>query len=350
MITNSVARRLIVEDIEKVFTGFSIKDPDLYKARFFMTGGTGFVGIWLLETLLHLSDQYRWGIEITVLTRNPESFSHKCPELTQRVEMLQGDVTDFVFPAGEYQYIIHAATDTSSKVNRNVPIALLDSIILGTRRVAEFAAFCGCKKFLYVSSGAAYGPQPAGMTHIEESYPGAPVLMNPTGNTLYGEAKRSAELISLLFAKEHSFEVKIARLFAFVGPYLPLDAHFAIGNFIGDALASRDIIIKGDGSPFRSYMYAADMALWLVKILFDGDSRSTYNVGSNEGITILEAAHCVAGCSPTPLGVNVMGVATGHPPERYVPCARKAKKDLALSTHFTLREAVERTIKWHLSF
>jgi dTDP-glucose 4,6-dehydratase len=182
---------------------------------------------------------------------------------------------------------------------------------------------------------------------MEESYRGAPDAAAPYGNALYGEGKRVGELISTLFAKEFGFEAKIARLFALVGPYLPLDAHFAMGNFIRDAINRRTIVVEGNGTPYRSYMYAADFVLWLLAILFKGVSVRPYNVGSDSPISILELAEKVASYRKPPLDVRVMKPRTCEPPSRYVPSIKRAKEEMGLDLCFGLEEAISAMMRWH---
>jgi dTDP-glucose 4,6-dehydratase len=260
---------------------------------------------------------------------------------TEGVDWLRGDVRDFAFPAGEYDTVIHAATDVVAKA---APEEIFDTCIAGTRRVLDFAA--RAQDFLLVSSGAVYGRQPADLPRIPESYPGAPDPLLP--GSAYGEGKRASEWLAAAAGARTNLRVRTARCFAFVGPYLPLDKHFAIGNFIGAALAGREIVIQGDGTPVRSYLHAADMAAWLWAVLLKGRAGAAYNVGAEAAISIADLAHRVCTVLNVPDQVRVMGTQdASRPLDRYVPDNGLARAELGLSAPMGLDEAIVRTARWH---
>jgi len=314
----------------------------------FMTGGTGFFGTWMAESFVHANRVEKLSAHLTILTRNPQAFSHKCPHLASdpAIELLSGDVQNFVFPEADFPCVIHLATETSGTLSSENPAGMLATILGGTERTLQFAATHGTRKFLLASSGAVYGSQPPDLSHIPEEYIGAPNSLNP--QSVYGEGKRVAELLCSLYAAKYGMECKIARCFAFVGPHLPLNAHFAIGNFLRDAMRGDSIQIGGDGTPMRSYMYAADLAIWLWTILFRAPSMEAFNVGSDQTLSILELAHSVADALGSSTQIHVARQSLpGAPRAQYVPNVRKAELLLGLRCEVSLPEAVRRTAAWH---
>lgn len=342
------AKQVSGQDLELVFAHTEHLWADLRGQRLFLTGGTGLFGCWLVETFCHANRTLRLNAEITILTRNPRAFSEKCPHLAAdpAVFLHSGDVRDFVSPAGEFAYVIHAATDTRARPAAEAPLNMFSTILEGTQRTLEFAATHGTSKFLFTSSGAVYGAQPNDLTHVPETYTGAPDPLNPA--SVYGEGKRAAELMCALFQNTSNMECKIARCWAFCGPHLPLDEHFAIGNFIADVLAGRPIHIKGDGTSRRSYLYAADLAIWLWAILFRAPALTPINVGSDHDVSILELAQTVAATLNPHTEIHVAREPVpGAMPARYVPCVDRAHELLGLRPTVSLPEAIDRTARWN---
>jgi nucleoside-diphosphate-sugar epimerase len=301
-----------------------------------------------LESFIYLNRELNLNSNIYVLSRDPENFLKKYPfyEVDKNIIWIKGDIRTFKFPSQKIDYIIHAATDADAKLNSESPLLMLDTITLGTRRMLEFAQKQPeLKAFLLTSSGAVYGKQPDNVARISENDNFFIDINHP--NSAYSEGKRLAELYCSIYAKNYNIPVKIARCFAFVGPYLPLEKHFAIGNFIRDGLTSQKITINGDGSPLRSYMYAADLTIWLWTILLKGDKGDVYNVGSDKAISIKELAMMIAGYFP---GISVNILNQTHPADRnqnYVPDVTKFKEKFNLSPKIDLEEAILKTISYN---
>ena len=316
--------------------------------KIFVTGGTGFFGKWLLESFAWVNDQLKLDAQMLVLSRSPRRFSTRYPHLAHVscIRFYQGDVMDFEFPRERFDFIIHAATDVGTQSNAENSILIIKTIVEGTRRTLEFACQCGVKRFLFISSGAVYGKQPPGLSHLPEDYSEAPDPLQPV--SAYGEAKLLAELLCAVYQKQCGLEMTIARCFAFVGPYLNLNVHYAVGNFIRDGLAGGHVHISGDGTPCRSYLYTADLAIWLWTILFRGAPGEIYNVGSDNAVSIKDLAYEVAALfSNSSQVVIAQSSVPGLPPERYVPSVKKAREDLGLDSWINLKEALHRTVKWN---
>lgn len=337
----------LAEDLDAVLALTEGLWDNLREARLFLTGGTGFFGCWLLETALWANDRLELGVEIVALTRDPAAFARKAPHLAAdpALTLWAGDVREFAFPEGRFTHVVHAATDSNTAKIVAEPLQTLETIVQGTRRVLDFAVTVGAKRVLLTSSGAVYGRQPPELTHIGEDFAGAPDVLDAAAS--YGEGKRVAEMLGAAYARQHGLGVVLTRPFAFLGPYLPLGGHYAVGNFLGNGLRGEPLKIGGDGTPLRSYLYASDLAVWLWTLLLRGQSLRPYNIGSEEALSIEDLARQVAakfGGLPVEIArASVPGLAS----EQYVPSTARAQTELGLRQTVSLDEALDKTIRWH---
>jgi nucleoside-diphosphate-sugar epimerase len=349
--SDSTATNQLAHDLDHVLARTEPLWQELRGQRILVTGATGFFGCWLLESFAWANRRLNLNARAVALSRRPQMLAQKAPHLASdpAIALHAADVRCDDFPNKEFSedtfsHVIHAATDASAALNQQTPSVMFDTIVTGTRRTLEFATANSVRKFLFVSSGALYGTQPPQVAQVNESFSGGPDPLDPA--SAYAEGKRSAELLCALAASSH-LEIKIARCFAFVGPYMQLDAHFAIGNFIYDRLRHRPLRVQGDGTAVRSYLYAADLMVWLWTILFQGQSLRAYNVGSENALNIATLARAVVDALPPAVDVNIASTATpGAPVHRYVPCTARARGELGLRAEVTLREAIGRTHAW----
>jgi nucleoside-diphosphate-sugar epimerase len=342
----SAARPLPADELDLIAGDAGVGWDALRGARLLLTGGTGFFGTWLVESFLAANRRHRLGASAVLLTRDPERIAATLPHVARSPEitLLSGDVRGFTAGGEYFTHVIHGATAASAKLNADAPLEMLSTIIDGTRRTLDVAVASGAKRVLFLSSGAVYGPQPSELVQVPESFAGAPDPLD--AGAAYAHGKRLAEHLCRLYAERHGLEIPIARAFAFVGPHLPLDAHFAIGNFLRDALAGRPVAVGGDGTPHRSYLHAADLARWLWTLLIRGTSARAYNVGSERTLPIAEVARLVSRLVGTG-EVRIAGIPTpGRPPSRYVPSTARARTELGLVEQLPLEDAIARTARW----
>jgi UDP-glucuronate decarboxylase len=348
MSTTTTLRPLLLSaDLDAINAALALDWPKLAGKRIFMTGGTGFIGRWMLSALADANQRLGLGVEVDILTRDPDAFARREPGLgsAKGFRYLRGDVLSLGAAEAWYDYVLHAATDASAELNDNDPLRMFDTIVEGTRRALAFAVACKAERFFFFSSGAVYGAQPWDLTHVPESYVGAPDLTNH--RSAYGEGKRAAEMLCTIAARQHGLDVISARIFALLGPLLSLDIHFAAGNFIRDAMAGKTIVVEGAGRAVRSYLYAADLTTWLWAMLLRAPAGAIYNVGSEESVSIAELAERVTRLLNAP-GFEILGREDpGWNAGRYVPATQKIRNELGVVPTVGLDEAIMHTARWN---
>lgn len=335
-------------DLAGILATPQIDWQSLRHARLLLTGGTGFIGRWLLEALQLANDRLALDLHITVPSRHPEVFRQRAGHLLAngKLTLVPLDLA-LARPEGNFTHIIHAATDASARLNEEAPLTVFRTIVQGTEHVLELAAAQPDSKVLFLSSGAVYGQQPPELTGISETWNGSPDPQNP--RNAYGEAKRGAEMLCAIYRKQFGVDVVTARIFSLLGPFLPLTTHFAAGNFIRDALAGETIVVHGNGRPVRSYLYPVDLVGWLLTLLTTTPRHTAYNIGSERAVSIADLAHTVAqllgkkGCQV--LGRDDAGWNAG----RYVPDTSLIRQEFGLKETVSLESAILNTAAAALS-
>lgn len=349
MPTNSkLASNLLAEDLDHILAETRGLWKNLEGKRLFITGGTGFMGSWLLESFAWVNEKLNLKASALVLTRDSKAFKERMPHLANNpaIKYLTGDVRNFRFPQGQFDYIIHAAAPSATATfNDEDPLKTAETIFEGTKRTLDFAVKCKAKSFLFTSTGAIYGKQPPEVKYLQESHVGLSDLTDK--KAVWVESKRISGYLCAYYSAKYGLNTKIARCFSFVGPYLQQDIQYAIGNFIRDGLKGGPIIVQGDGKPYRSYLYAADLAIWLWTILFKGKSVRPYNVGSQKAITIGDLAKLVTKCFPEPIKVEINKTSKKASNERYVPSTKRARTELGLKETVGLEKAIRKTISFY---
>lgn len=313
----------------------------LKSRRILLTGGTGFFGRALLRHVL--ANCIHVDTNICILSRDPDRFRVTYSDLctTNRITFVQGDIQDRdSLPWDQtFTHVLHAATDSTFGPCLP-PLQRFKQIVDGTTNILDLSVATGASRFLLTSSGGIYGSQPAGIDALPEDWPGSPAL--DVVSTVYSQAKRTAEHLCSLYRHTHSLEIVIARCFAFVGQDLPLDVHFAIGNFIRDALDGEAITVVGDGTPLRTYLDQRDLARWLWLLLMEGYDGEAYNVGSDYVISIADLAYLVRDLIAPNKSVLILAQSDQVANRNcYVPDISKIRRMHGLQPEFSLVEAIQ---------
>jgi len=312
-----------------------------------ITGGTGFVGKWLLEILLHANVSLGLDVHVTVLARRPEAMLRDLPHLAHRsVVFVAGDVLDPPLLSERFDAVIHGATPASAELNSVEPEKMFRISAMGTAQLMDAVAPSGAIPFLLTSSGAVYGAQPSWLPRVGENFLGGPDPLAPSA--AYAEGKRAAELLVSCAGRAGRLRPRIARMFAFAGPYLPLNEHFAIGNFVRDAVAGGPVVVQGDGTAVRSYLDATEMVAWLLAILVRGEDGRAYNVGSSRAIDISTLAHLAAASVGPNISVEIRSTSSGDlRRDVYVPDTTRIEAELGVTRRVEIETSVDRMVRFY---
>lgn len=332
---------LFESDLNEVLTGVGETWASFSGAKIVIFGGTGFVGTWLVAALLHANQQLELGIDVILASRNVK-------QALGKLNLIQSDPVTFFeldlrsdkhFEFGSADYYVHAATPSVSTTGSSDIELVMDATIGGARNIlSHIQRHPSNPSFLHTSSGAVYGPQPLDLAKRLER---DPTEVN-TPASPYGRAKLTAEDMVRTATMDGLIRGSNPRLFAFLGPHIAVDQHFAIGNFLKDGLEGRKIRVSGNPRTVRSYLYPSDLTVWLIKLMAEPHIEAI-NIGSDQSYTVLELATLVSSMTSN-LGVDLLN--PNLPASRYVPSTERGRNLLGVEQKVFLSEGVERWIKW----
>lgn len=325
----------------KVSQEESIKINELRNSEILVTGGTGFLGKWIVEAVTFLNDTFSFNIKLYLVARKSSQNIDYIISKRDDIIFIKNDVRNLSEIPKSIEYIIHAAATPDNREHMSNPIEVMDIISQGTKQVLDNAlALDGIKKILNISSGQVYGT--LNSSHISEKNMGT--LDINSIKSIYPEAKRYSETLSLAYKSLYKLPIVQVRPFSFVGPYMGLDKPWAINNFIKDAIKFKKIKILGNGKPIRSYMYPTDAVWWILNMLVDSKNGVKYNLGSPEGISLENLAVKIRNKLGNDIHIEILNM--NEDDSIFVPDIDFVKNVLDVEIKVNMDEALDQTLDW----
>lgn len=316
--------------------------------RIAVIGGTGFAGTWLAEMVAAINDEYGSRLQLDLLGRSVGRWSEAYPHLAQRhdVHLAAVDVRSALELPPDTTLVLYAAGIADPAVHASDPYCVHETALRGmAHALAASARLESVQRILNLSSGLVLGREVHDQALKEDDIG---IIDFTRAHNVYAESRRAAENLVNLYASQYRVPVATARAFTFLGPFQPLDAPWAVNNFVRDALLGNDIRLHGDGATRRSYLYGSDVAAWLLRMLIDGQDGAIYNLGGAEPISHSAAAAVVAERAiPTPQVVYKCQPASVGRRFDFFPDLRFVQSIFGLRQAFTNTQAIERLMQWH---
>ena len=308
----------------------------LRKLKIMVFGGTGFIGKWFVSTLITANIHFNLGMVIVLVSRDPQRARSIYKDLIQDnvIYVDLKDLRNSSLPICDIY--IHAATPTTkSEISLGADPKSHTSIlefILESAKTYKHSPIV-----MHLSSGAVYGAQEM---HREYQLENNKVLVNPSD--LYSKAKLEIEDLLVKSEEDRLIRSLSPRLFAFAGPQLPLDAHFAVGNFISDGIAGKPISVLGNSLTRRSYLYPTDLIHVLIELLIKLPTQ-VINVGSDQAISMLNLANLISQ-KTNGLPVHLMG--EEREPSNYVPSIENLRLYVSDREFLGIDAMIDRWLSW----
>jgi len=335
----------LTEDFQRIFSENDINLKGIFNKKICITGASGFFGSWLSELIFFLNSQFNANISLFLIDRDREKFEKNLPHINQAkfANFLCQDVrSNFEIP-NDTNFIIHAAVNPDNRHHASYPVESLSTISNGLiNTLREANRLSTLEGFSYLSSSSIYKKEHNEDLISEEN----PITISTNLKDLFSTGNCFAELICTASLSEYKTPITIIRPFTFCGAYQDLNAPWALNSFIKSAIETKQISILGTGdNVFRSLMYGADAAIWILKMTLYGNKGKRYNLGSNKSIKIIDMAKKVQDIINVPI-LTETGILNNSERTALVPDTTSATQDFDLKIYTEIDLAIKNTIAW----
>ncbi len=355
---------VVAMDLASVCDSLKEEFRELGGRHVLLTGGAGFLGYYLVQSVLRWNDDVNAAqrIHLTVYDNYVRGIPRWLLKLQgdPHLTVVQHDITAPLPPAmPECDFIMHAASIASPTYYRKYPIQTMDANVNGLRSLLEYvrsrqSGGNPVRGFLFFSSSEIYGDPTPGNIPTPEGYRGNVSCTGP--RACYDEAKRFGETLCVNFARHYALPIKVARPFNNYGPGLKISDRRVIPDFARDILGGREIVMLSDGSPTRTFCYVADAVIGYYKVLVNGRPGEAYNIGvESPEISIADLADRLVGIARDLWDYRGRVIRQPSPdreylidnPNRRCPSIAKARAELGFKPTVSLDEGLRRLLIWY---
>jgi len=347
-------QEIFKQDIDSIVSSIDKEAVEFAGKTILMSGGAGFLGNYIVSTLLRLND--------TILKNNPckvivmdnfitGSKNNLSDELKKNpnFEFIEHDLRKPIPENIKADYLIHAAGLASPYYYRKFPLETIEVAVNGTQNFLKFAQKVKAKSMLYFSSSEVYGDPDPNFIPTPETYWGNVSQIGP--RACYDESKRLGETLCMTYHQLYNVPVKIVRPFNVYGPGMKVNDYRVIPTFMVKAVKGEHLPVHDQGNQTRTFCYITDATQGFLKILASNKNNEVYNIGKdNEEINMAGLATLISGLSNNQSQVQLVAYPESYPagePQRRCPDLTKARKELGYTPNVDLKTGLARTLAWY---